>query len=153
MRRTVLALLSTVTGLVLLLGFKTAPSGASARPAALSPAPAPSTAPAPAPSTAVAAPSTAAATATRTVQGGEAQTRYGPVQVAVVLSGTKITNVRILEAPSDRPRDAEISNEALPILVSETISAQSAQIDAVSGATYTSDGYLQSLQSALDAAR
>ena len=84
--------------------------------------------------------------------GDAVDTRYGPIQVQVTLSGTKITNVEVLEYPTDSPRDQEINSYALPELDQEVLSAQSAQIDVVSGATYSSDGYIQSLQSALDKA-
>lgn len=87
-----------------------------------------------------------------TYTGSAAQTRFGPVQVQVTVAGGEITDVQVPEYPSSNPRDRQINERALPVLVSETISAQSADIQMVSGATYTSDGYLQSLQSALDQA-
>lgn len=93
--------------------------------------------------------SSAAAT---TVTGQAVQTRYGPVQVQLTVTGGKVTAVDVLQHPDGNGRDQEINARALPILVSETLSAQSAQIDMVSGATYTSDGYTRSLQSALDQA-
>jgi uncharacterized protein with FMN-binding domain len=68
-----------------------------------------------------------------------------------VADGT-ITDVQVPEYPDGNRRDEEINAEALPILTGETLSAQSAKIDMVSGATVTSDGYLESLQSALDQA-
>ena len=80
------------------------------------------------------------------------QTQWGPVQVEVSLSGSKITGVAVLQYPDSNSRDAQINGYALPILVDETMSAQSANVDMVSGATYTSVGYQQSLQSALDQA-
>ncbi|MGN6253286.1 MAG: FMN-binding protein [Marmoricola sp.] len=79
-----------------------------------------------------------------------AQTQWGPVQVQLTMSGSKIDKVAVLQYPNGNPRDAEINAQALPILVQETQEAQSAKIDMVSGATVTSGGYLQSLQSALD---
>ncbi|GAB3600215.1 hypothetical protein GCM10027446_33310 [Angustibacter peucedani] len=82
--------------------------------------------------------------------GEVAQTRWGPVQVQLTLDGTKITDVQVVQYPNGNGRDQEINSYALPILVQETVSQQSASIDMVSGATVTSDGYLQSLQSALD---
>ena len=69
----------------------------------------------------------------------------------MVKNGT-ITQVKILQYPNGNARDVEIAQYALPILMKETTAQQSAQIDMVSGATYTSEGYLQSLQSALDQA-
>ncbi|MBO4272786.1 FMN-binding protein [Microbispora triticiradicis] len=88
----------------------------------------------------------------RTVTGDPADTRWGPVQVEIVISGGRMAGIKVLVAPQDNHRDVEINNEALPILDEEALSARSAQIDVVSGATYTSDGYIRSLQSALDKA-
>ena len=85
-------------------------------------------------------------------QGSVAQTRWGPVQVQITVLGGKIIKVSILQQPNGNPRDAEINDQALPVLINETMSAQSAQIDMVSGATVTSEGYVQSLQAALDEA-
>lgn len=87
-----------------------------------------------------------------TYTGQAVDTRYGAVQVKISVSGGKITAVDVPQYPNESGRDAEINQQAVPQLVSETLSAQSAQIDMVSGATYTSDGYAQSLQSALDQA-
>jgi hypothetical protein len=87
-----------------------------------------------------------------TVTGAVAQTEWGPVQVQLVVKGGTITAVNVVQYPSGNSRDTEINNFALPILIRETTEAQSAQIDMVSGATVTSNGYLQSLQSALDQA-
>jgi uncharacterized protein with FMN-binding domain len=80
------------------------------------------------------------------------QTEFGPVQVRVTLSAGRITDVTALQLPSGHRRSAEISQYVEPILRSEALQAQSAQIDLISGATYTSMGYAQSLQSALDQA-
>jgi hypothetical protein len=96
--------------------------------------------------------SSGGSTGTRTVDGDAAQTRYGPVQLRLTLSGTKITAVTAIQLPNDNPRDQEISDFAIPQLTQETLTAQNARIDTVSGATYTSEGYVQSLQSALDKA-
>ncbi|MBF9071208.1 FMN-binding protein [Streptacidiphilus fuscans] len=87
-----------------------------------------------------------------TFTGQAADTRYGPVQVQLVVSGGKISNVNVLQYPNESQRDMDINSYALPTLNQEVLSQQSAQIDMVSGATYTSNGYAQSLQSALDAA-
>jgi uncharacterized protein with FMN-binding domain len=89
---------------------------------------------------------------TRTVTGSAIQTRWGPVQVQLTVSGGKITDVAMLQYPNANGTDQQISSYALPILMQDTVDAQSANIDMVSGATYTSTGYLQSLQSALDQA-
>lgn len=99
--------------------------------------------------------STSAATdtsAVKTYTGDSVETRWGPVQVKITVSGGKITAAEAIEHPSGNPKDEEINSYAIPQLNSETLTAQSASIDMVSGATYTSDGYIQSLQSALDQA-
>ena len=95
---------------------------------------------------------TPASAGTRTVTGDTIDTKFGPVQVAVTVSGSKITKVEVLQVPSENHRDQEINSFAVPELIEETLTAQNAQIDVVSGATYTSDGYVSSLQSALDRA-
>ena len=89
---------------------------------------------------------------TKTVTGSVASTQWGPVQVELTVSGGKITKVSVLQYPSGNPKDEEINDYALPILVQETTDQQSAGIDMVSGATVTSTGYIQSLQSAIDQA-
>jgi uncharacterized protein with FMN-binding domain len=87
-----------------------------------------------------------------TVSGPVVDTRFGPVQVEVTIAGGKVADVTALELPSDHPRSEMISQYAEPILHSEAVQAQSAQIDLVSGATYTSLAYERSLQAALDQA-
>ncbi|MFI9830117.1 FMN-binding protein [Streptomyces sp. NPDC051913] len=131
LRRIVLASAATVSGVVLLLSFK------------------PHTAPVTAP--AVSAPSGGAqVTGTKTVTGDSVDTRWGPVQVRITVTNGKLTEVTAVEYPQDNPRDQQINSYAIPTLRTEALQAQSADIDTVSGATYTSDGYRQSLQSALD---
>lgn len=88
-----------------------------------------------------------------TFQGTTAETQFGPVQVEIVVSGGKITDVKALQLTDQGGRSVEISNYAAPILRSEALSAQSSNIQSVSGATYTSDGYITSLQAAIDAAK
>jgi uncharacterized protein with FMN-binding domain len=136
LRRIVLASAATVSGMVMLLSLKphTSPQVAVA-------VPVPS-----------AGSSSGSATGTKTVNGETAQTRWGPVQVRITLKNGKLTDVTAVAYPTDNPRDQEINAFALPRLRSEALTAQSADIDTVSGATYTSDGYRQSLQSALDSA-
>jgi uncharacterized protein with FMN-binding domain len=88
-----------------------------------------------------------------TVKGAIAQTRWGPVQVQVTTDGSgTITAVEVVQYPSGNSTDEQINSYALPILVQSTLDAQSARVDMVSGATVTSEGYVQSLQSALDQA-
>ncbi|HEX3427481.1 MAG TPA: FMN-binding protein, partial [Candidatus Limnocylindrales bacterium] len=94
--------------------------------------------------------STPAANGTQQVDGDVVSTRFGDVQVRLVETAGKITDVQPLQLPFDRRRSDEISRYSEPILHDEALQAQSAQIDTVSGATYTSDAYRTSLQSALD---
>jgi uncharacterized protein with FMN-binding domain len=179
MRRAIVTGTATVSGVVLLLGLKphsAAPlagrssagkftisqdaaggqTGSSSG-AAGSSGSSGSSQPGSAPSTAgpkAGTPSTSAppASAAKTVTGDAADTRYGPVQVQVTFSGKKITRIRVLEYPTESGRDQEINSYAIPQLNQQAMSAQSANIDGVSGATYTSEGYQQSLQSAIDKA-
>jgi uncharacterized protein with FMN-binding domain len=101
-----------------------------------------------APRTSGAAPTTQQQAQTRNVPGPAVQTSEGTVQVQVTFQGTKITDVKALRAPNSNP-----TRMALPILREEALKAQSADIDTVSGATATSEGYKQSLQAAIDGAR
>jgi uncharacterized protein with FMN-binding domain len=87
-----------------------------------------------------------------TVNGAVIDTMYGPVQVQVTVSSGRIVSAHAIDYPQGGGRDQEINSVAIPQLDQETMQAQSARIDTVSGATYTSDGYRRSLQSALDAA-
>jgi uncharacterized protein with FMN-binding domain len=104
--------------------------------------------------TVAAAPPAAGTTSTTgdTVTGSVAQTRWGPVQVRLTVDAGRITDVTVVQYPDGNGHDRQINDEALPELVQETLSAQSAHIDMVSGATVTSGGYVESLQSALDQA-
>jgi uncharacterized protein with FMN-binding domain len=87
------------------------------------------------------------------VTGSAANTIYGPVQVQIVVKGGKVTAAKAVEYPQDTPRDSQINAFAIPVLDREADSVGSAKIDMVSGATYTSQGYLTSLQNALDQAK
>lgn len=87
-----------------------------------------------------------------TVNGVPADTRYGPVQVQVTVRSGHIVSADAIDYPQGGGRDQEINSYAVPRLDDEAVRADSSQIDTVSGATYTSDGYRLSLQSALDAA-
>ena len=84
--------------------------------------------------------------------GSSADTRWGPVQVQVTVADGTVTDVTVVDYPDENGKDRQINARALPVLVQETLDAQSADIDMVSGATVTSEGYLESLQSALDGA-
>ena len=155
MRRIVLWLFSTVSAIVLLFGYHTSTSGPAA------------TAQAPVGASLATTSSTTTSggtggnggtdgsggTAGSTVIGDVAQTRWGPVQVQLTTdaSGT-ITDVEVVRYPAGNREDEQINSYALPVLVQETLDAQSADIDMVSGATVTSVGYVDSLQSALDQA-
>ena len=91
-------------------------------------------------------------TAARTYDGAVVNTRYGNVQVQITVANGKITAARVLQVPWSDHRDQQINSAAVPILNQESVASQNANIDMVSGATYTSDGYIQSLQSAIDQA-
>jgi uncharacterized protein with FMN-binding domain len=97
-------------------------------------------------------PTQSAAPKTVTVNGAAVDTDYGPVQVQISLRGSTIISATAIAYPQESRRDLEINSYAIPMLQQDTVTKQSAQVDTVSGATYTSDGYRQSLQSALDAA-
>jgi uncharacterized protein with FMN-binding domain len=168
MKRIVLWLASTVTIVVLLFGYHTSTDDTSVATTPNSSATASSTQPSgssssgsnsssrsSSSSTSSSSSSTSSSTsstATKTYTGSVASTRWGPVQVEITVAAGKITNVSVLQQPNGNPKDTEINDYALPILVQDTLSAQSANIDMVSGATVTSDGYVQSLQAALDEA-
>ena len=168
MRRVILAIVSTVVGLVLLLTFKThSTSGTGSPPAAIG---TPSAGGASGASgsgggsdagggtgtagggTGTAGGGTGTAGAT-TVTGAAASTIYGPVQVQIMVKGGKVTAAKAVEYPQDTPRDSQINAFAIPVLNREAASVGRATIDMVSGATYTSRGYITSLQSALDQAK
>ena len=171
MKRIVLWLASTVTIVVLLFGYHTstnsaAPASASGGAAAPSssatgaaappdPSSDPSSDPTAGPSS---SPSTSSSSggssssAAKTYTGDVAQTRWGPVQVEITVKSGTITAVDVVQYPTENHKDQEINDYALPVLVQDTLDAQSAKIDMVSGATVTSDGYVESLQSALDRA-
>lgn len=154
--RAVLALLSTVVVVILLFSFKTPSPGGGTAVVIPSHADTP-----PAASAAATAAASATATATAsatgfrdgTYTGQDFPNDFGDVQVQVVISGGHITDVKPLQMPYDRERSAYISQVAGPQLRQEVLDAQSAQIDSLSGATYTSYSYAQSVQSALDQAR
>jgi uncharacterized protein with FMN-binding domain len=176
MRRTILTLGSTAAGLAALLSFKTHSTAAAVADPGASPAAAsaasPHTGPA-SPTKATAKPRASAGTspmkakakasasagsgsgssmATRTITGAVESTMYGPMQVKVTLAGTRITNVAVVQETNDGQESQQIDSFSIPKLTAETLAAQSARIDTVSGATTTSTGYIGSLQSALDQA-
>ena len=158
MRRIVFAILSTITTVVLLFSYHTSTSSVMVvgspvvqRPVSPGPTSPGSTSPplssnksGPGPATSKSSPAT--------FTGNAADTRWGTVQVRITVQGGKITASEAVQYPQNNGRDAEINGFALPILAQEVVQKQSASIDTVSGATVTSDGYLQSLQSAIDQA-
>jgi uncharacterized protein with FMN-binding domain len=159
MRRALLTLGGTAAGLAALFSFKThslaAPDPAASPPAASASPSAPmagGTGSSAASSAAGPMAGTGGQAAARTVTGSAASTPYGPMQVQVTLAGMKITKVTVLQQTNDGAESSQIDGTAIPKLTSEALAAQSAHIDAVSGATYTSAGYIKSLQSALDKA-
>ncbi|MFE2963294.1 FMN-binding protein [Streptomyces sp. NPDC059340] len=147
LRRVVLAGAATVSGIVLLLSLKPASDPASA--SAQGAAPQQSVAGQESPQGGSAQQSS---TGAQTVTGDVAQTQYGPVQVRITVNGGKITKSEVVQIPSGG-RSTEVSNASVPKLNQEAVAAGSANIDAVSGASYTSAGYKKSLQSALDKAK
>jgi uncharacterized protein with FMN-binding domain len=151
MQRIVLWFLSTLSVLVLLFGYHTSTSATlptSSPPAVFSGSTTGSTTG----GTSGSSGSSSGDSGTSTVTGSVASTQWGPVQVELTVENGAITAVNVVQYPSGNPKDAEINNQALPILIQETLDAQDADIDMVSGATVTSVGYEQSLQSALDQA-
>jgi len=159
--RAAATLAATAVGMILLFSFRT-PTAASiaalpSTPSAASPTPSATTTPSGAPPSGSGSPSpspTPAASALKsgTFTGQSEANPFGDVQVQVVISGGRITDVRTLQYPNGHQQSVFINTQALPLLRGEVLKAQSAQIDIISGATYTSDGYAQSVQSALDLA-
>jgi uncharacterized protein with FMN-binding domain len=163
MRRVILSIVGTVAGLVALLSFKShlpsVPSASAAisgsggtsssagSPASSSSSSASSTVPGEFPEGSLAGQLTSGETA---VNGKVASTVYGPVQIQLIMRNRKIVKVAILQQPQNTTNDIQIGNFAFPKLIGETLTAQDAKVDAVSGASYTSAGYIQSLQSAVD---
>jgi uncharacterized protein with FMN-binding domain len=152
-KKIVLWLMSTVTVVVLLFGYHTSTSSQlSATAGSSAVAPVGGGTGSTSTGTGGASGSSAGAGDATTVTGDAASTRWGPVQVQLTIAGGTITDVSVVQYPDGNGKDQQINARALPVLVQETLDAQSADIDMVSGATVTSDGYLESLQSALDSA-
>jgi uncharacterized protein with FMN-binding domain len=158
MRRITVALVGTVAVLVLLFSYRTSLAGSKLGPAGGSGGSGGGTKPgvvrSVAPSTSASPGSTASpgtGSGTETVNGSVVFNGFGPVQVQVKISGGKITSVDAVQTPQDG-HSQRINSYAVPQLNQEVLSAQRSTVDAVSGATATSDAYRQSLQAALDAA-
>jgi uncharacterized protein with FMN-binding domain len=157
MRRVILTIAGTVAGLVALLSFKShvpsissasvATSGTSGTTSSGTSSSSTTTVPGEFPMGSLAGQLTAGETA---VTGHLGNTVYGPVQIQLIMRNSKIVKVAILQQPTNTIHDIQIGEFAFPRLISETLAAQDAKIDAVSGASYTSAGYIKSLQSALD---
>jgi len=142
MRRPVLAAMTGLTAVVVGLGIRAGTSpGGSTKAAVVSVGVLATTA------------SPTATSKSTKVNGTAAGTRYGPLQVQITVKNGKITAADAIVYPTQERRDQEINSYAIPQLDSEAVQAQSAQIDSVSGATVTSEGYVTSLQSAIDQAR
>jgi uncharacterized protein with FMN-binding domain len=154
MRRVILAVTGTIAGLVALLSFKShAPSlsaAATGGSSSSSSSASSSSVPGEFPTGSQAAGLPTGETA---LTGQVADTVYGPVQVQLITRNNKIIKVAVLQQPTNTIHDIQIGEFAFPELISETLKAQNAKIDTVSGASYTSQGYIQSLQSALDHGR
>ena len=99
--------------------------------------------------TATSTPSTVASATTKTIIGAVEQNPYGLFQVQATFTGSVIASVQVVQSPGDA-HSQRINEEAIPILTKEALAAQSAKIDTVTGATYSSESYKQSLQSAID---
>ncbi|MFE2212415.1 FMN-binding protein [Streptomyces canus] len=142
-RRVVLATAATVSGVVLLLSLKPSSDPASAQAGGTIPQ-----------QTAAAQESAQGGTgaaAGGAVTGDAVQTQYGPVQVRITVSGNKITKAEAVQAPKGGESDAKTAL-SIPKLTQDTLAKQTSQVDTVSGATYTSEGYKKALQSAIDKA-
>jgi uncharacterized protein with FMN-binding domain len=159
MRRVALAIVGTIAGLVGLLSFKTHAQPVATQVVATSPA-VPGSASAggtagtgTTPSTSspgkASSSSSSSSSSSKTVTGNSVDTRWGPVQVQITVTNGKITAATAVVFPNENPRDQQINSYAIPALNKEAIQASSAKIDMISGATYTSDGYIGSLQSAV----
>ena len=150
MRRAIVATAATAAGLVALLGYKSSSTVSSSR-VAITPPPstpsAPTTTAPPPPSSST--PSTSAPSTPQVFTGSDVPYRYGDVQIAITVSGGKVTKIAFPQESATDPRSQSINSQAIPILTQEALAAQSVRIDVVSGATYTSDAFGQAFQTAL----
>lgn len=146
----------TVAGLVAVLSYHSETMPATALGGAAPTSPGPTAAPTTAPSatasgTASGAKSGSAASSVNgTATGPSEQFGYGSLSVSVTVQGGRITKISVPSLQTAEPTSQQISDQAIPMLTSEIMSAQSLNVNAISGATYTSDAYAQSLQAALD---
>jgi uncharacterized protein with FMN-binding domain len=144
MKRAPIVVLSTIAGTAGVLGFHAHAPAVQAAGATTATTTATATA------TSTGASSSKGTTASGTATGTAVDTRYGPAQVKVTVKDGKIVSVEAVELQSNDPHSQMISSSAAPVLRQEVLAKQTAAVDTVSGATYTSASYLQSLQSALD---
>ena len=169
MKKIVLAVMTTISGLVMLFSYHTSTQSvatttpeesdtgntqsdagaATSAPSATSGASSPAT---PTASASSSASASASGSGDGTYTGDAVETRWGTVQVEITVENGTITSADAVQFPSENPKDQQINAYAVPALNAEVVQAQSASIDAVSGATVTSGGYIESLQSAIDAA-
>ncbi|MCK2199861.1 FMN-binding protein [Corynebacterium callunae] len=150
-------LMSTLTACVLILGYRTSSATEPAlvsETVAVGPAVAGGADPEETTATtaATAAAETTVSSNDGTYTGVSAPTKFGPVQVQITVSDGQITAVEAIDYPTSNGKDQQINSRAIPKLNQEAVAAQSANINTVSGATYTTDGYITSLQSAIDQA-
>ena len=152
-RAPLLVLAGTVAGFVGVLTFHTRPVSATtpgqAQPSGTPSASSASSASAAA-SPAASAPAPAAAGAVRSAGGQMVQFGYGELNVRVTVHGSHITGISVTDLQTAEPTSQQISEQAIPMLRSEVLSAQSANVNGISGATFTSQAYVQSVQAALD---
>ena len=132
MRRIVIVMLSTITAVTLLFSYHTSTDSGTGQ------------------SSAMVRQRPSGASRGATFTGDVSNTQWGPVQVRITVQDGKITAAEAVQYPRASARDAQINGRALPLLNEGAVQAQSAAVDTVSGATVTSDGYLASLQSAID---
>jgi uncharacterized protein with FMN-binding domain len=144
MKKIVVAVMSTISGLLLLFSYHTSTNSQAASTTTGGSGTDPQASGATTPN--------AGSGSSGTYTGDAAQTRWGTVQVQIVVADGKIVSSDAIQYPSGNSRDQQINAYAVPQLNAEVVAAQSGSIDAVSGATVTSDGYITSLQSAIDQA-
>jgi uncharacterized protein with FMN-binding domain len=148
MRRSPIVLTATVAGTAAVLAFHAhtpavQPATASSTPASSTPSPSSS-------SSGSGSGTGSSKSASRTATGTAVDTQYGAAQVRVTVKNGKIVSIQALQLQGNDPRSVQISSSAEPLLQQEALTGQSAGVDVVSGATFTSASYAQSLQSALD---
>lgn len=160
MKRAAIVAGVTAVGAAWLLSYKVAPQqfiastnlDPSPSPETISPTPSPTPSATPPRKSTPTPPASPTPSTSGTFTGSDFPNRFGDVQVRVVVSHGRVTDVQALQLPSDRAQSAYISQVAGPLLRAEALKAQSAQIDIISGATYTSQSYAQSLETALQQA-